>query len=87
MIGVVPNNKDTGGFNMRVYDDFKQELFSRFSGSNNGIKSTPIEIKEDGTYFIELQYQDERPMDYSLVIKRQQALEGGGDSSGGQQPQ
>ncbi|MFN8391661.1 MAG: VWA domain-containing protein [Bdellovibrionota bacterium] len=87
VIGVVPNNKDTGGFNMRVYDDFKQELFSRFSGSNNGIKSTPIEIKEDGTYFIELQYQDERPMDYSLVIKRQQALEGGGDSSGGQQPQ
>lgn len=85
VLGVVPNNQGTEWFSLRVYDDFKQEVYSKSSGSNSGLKSDEIEIPDDGTFFIELKYPHETAMDYALVIKKKDstATEKGGDASAG----
>ena len=94
IVGIIPNSKDSSSFGMRVIDEFKQQLYSKFTGSNSGLKSEPIEIPEDGVYYIELRYDATPAMDYSLVIKKQEAApetgggapapEAGGEASGGQ---
>ncbi len=86
VFGVIPNNKQTGGFAIRCYDEFKQNILTAFAASDSGLKSDEIEIPEDGTYYLEIRYQNDNPMDYALIVKKKDAppsaIEGGQTSGG-----
>ena len=76
IVGVIPNTPKSSQFRIRVVDEFKQELYDQSSGYDSGLKSQPIAIVEDGTYFIEITYKDETSIAYSLVVKKQGDAEG-----------
>lgn len=70
LFGVIPNSKASRHIDLRVYNEFKESLFSGSSAVDSGIKSTDVKISEDGTYYVEVGYDDEAPVEYSLILKK-----------------
>lgn len=78
VVGAVPSKTMQGYFTVRVLDEFRQQLADKSSGFNAGIKTDPVKLPDDGTYYIEVGYPSGNDVaEYSLVIKRTQVKEGG----------
>ena len=69
-IGLIPN-EDTGSyFQISVFDSYKQKVFSKSSGINEGLKSKEFTIPADGVYYIEVALGSviKRPVSYTFEL-------------------
>jgi hypothetical protein len=69
VVGVIPAANQSYPFYLKLVDEFKQRIFSLSSGSDAGVKSEPIEIPDDGTYYLEVQNENPTSLEYALVVK------------------
>ncbi len=70
LFGIIPNSKARSPIDLRVYNEFKESLFSGSSAVDSGIKSTAVKIPEDGTYYLEVGYDNDNSVEYSLILKK-----------------
>ena len=71
-VGLIPNEESGSSFVVTVYDNYKQKVFSKTSGINEGLKSKEFTIPDDGVYYLEviLGNQLKHPVSYALELNQ-----------------
>lgn len=71
-VGIIPNEEMGTYFKIAVFDDYKQKLTSKMSGSNQGIKTDTFQIPNDGTYYVEIELGvlTGKSISYTLELKK-----------------
>jgi hypothetical protein len=69
-MGFIPTTqKPYTATTMKILTEFKEALTSRGFGNSEGGKSSTIEIKEDGTYFLQISSDASNVDEYAFELK------------------
>jgi len=84
-IGIIPQDDSGSYFKLAVFDSYKQQVLSKSSGINQGLKTKTFKVPDDGTYYLQITLGTSvsRPIHYLLELKR---VTGIAPSAGMQQP-
>jgi hypothetical protein len=80
-VGVIPSVKHNHYFQLRILDEFRQEMLTQSARVGAGLKSKSFTMEDGGTYFVEISYDGSQSVPYGLVLKKAQPLEGGSATS------
>ncbi|MBX7149399.1 VWA domain-containing protein [bacterium] len=71
-VGYIPNAQNSPSLNMDIMDGYKQKLFHVFILADQGKKTDPINIPEDGTYYLSIfsDYSIDSTFGYTLELMR-----------------